>query len=67
LGLAAAPALGATPPKLYARLQGHDRNTVFTPVFVVRPAKVELQTPYGGTLTLRSMSMVKRQSRTIST
>ncbi len=52
-GLAAAPALGATPPKLYARLQGHDRNTVFTPVFAVRPAKVELQTPYGGTLTLK--------------
>jgi hypothetical protein len=53
LGLSAAPALGATPPKLYARLQGHDHNTVFTPVFAVRPPKVELQTPYGGTLTLK--------------
>jgi len=53
LGLAASPALGATLPKLYAKLQGHDHNTVFTPVFAVRPATVELQTPYGGTLTLK--------------
>jgi hypothetical protein len=53
LGLAVAPALGATPPKLYARVQAHDHNIVFTPVFAVRPPKVELQTPYGGTLTLK--------------
>jgi hypothetical protein len=53
LGLVAAPALGGTLPKLYANLQGHDHNTVFTPVFAVRPATVELETPYGGTLTLK--------------
>jgi hypothetical protein len=53
LGVASAPALGAGLPKLYATVKGHDHNTVFTPVFAVRPAKVELQTPYGGTLSLK--------------
>ncbi|HUA45793.1 MAG TPA: hypothetical protein VMA77_11225 [Solirubrobacteraceae bacterium] len=53
LGLAAAPALGTPLPQLYAKVQGHHHNTVFTPVFAVRPARVDLQTPYGGTLTLK--------------
>jgi hypothetical protein len=53
LAVCAAPALGATLPTLYATVKGHDHYTVFTPVFSVRPAKVELQTPYGGTLTLK--------------
>jgi hypothetical protein len=53
LGVVAAPALGTGLPKLYARVQGHDHGTVFTPVFAVRPATVDLQTPYGGTLTLK--------------
>jgi hypothetical protein len=49
----AGPALGNTLPKLYANVQGHDHDTVFTPVFSVRPRSVELETPYGGTLTLK--------------
>jgi hypothetical protein len=52
LGAGAAPALGNGLPKLYAGVQGHDHDTVFTPVFSVRPRTVDLSTLYGGTLTL---------------
>lgn len=53
VGIAAGPAFGTALPKLYSNVQGHDHNTVFTPVFAVRPRTVELSTPDGGTLTLK--------------
>jgi hypothetical protein len=53
VGVAAAPAFGTALPTLYANVRGHDHNTMFVPVFSVRPRTVELQTPYGGTLTLK--------------